>query len=38
MSDHDGTAELVITPDGHATGRYFNARCRQGILELTRTA
>lgn len=36
MRDHDGTAELVITPDGRATGRYFNARGRQGVLELTR--
>jgi hypothetical protein len=34
MRDHDGAAELVITPSGLVRGRYFNARGRQGDLEL----
>lgn len=36
MHDHDGAADVVLTPDGRIRGRYFNARGRQGILELTR--
>lgn len=37
MSDHDGTAEVVINSrTGELTGRYFNFRGRQGTLTLTR--
>ena len=37
MSDHDGTADIVIRPDGKASGRYFNARPRKGSMHLSRT-
>jgi MFS family permease len=36
MADHDGTADVRVTPDGRMTGRYFNLRGRQGILTLER--
>lgn len=36
MGDHDGTADIVITPNGEVKGRYFNARGRQGTLLLRR--
>lgn len=36
MNDHDGTADIVITPLGTVSGRYFNARGRQGDLRLQR--
>jgi hypothetical protein len=36
MADHDGTAEVTVTPDGRMRGRYFNARGRQGVMELAR--
>lgn len=36
MSDHDGAADVVLSEDGRIRGRYFNARGRQGVLELTR--
>jgi hypothetical protein len=36
MSDHDGTADLLIDPrTGTITGRYFNARGRRGTMTLT---
>ncbi|NYF09772.1 hypothetical protein HDC94_000928 [Leifsonia sp. AK011] len=38
MRDHDGTADVVIEPGGRLTGRYFNARGRQGELRLEREA
>lgn len=37
MSDHDGTADLIISSTGKITGRYFNARGRQGTMDLNRT-
>lgn len=36
MRDHDGTADVEIDPAGNLVGRYFNARGRQGELELSR--
>lgn len=36
MGDHDGAAEVVVTPDGQISGRYFNARGRQGTMQLSR--
>jgi SMODS-associating 2TM, beta-strand rich effector domain len=36
MRDHDGTADLLVDKYGKAGGRYFNARGRQGDLELVR--
>ncbi len=36
MTDHDGTAELTISTDGAATGRYYNFRGRRGTLTLSR--
>lgn len=37
MHDHDGTAELHITPGaGTAAGRYFNARGHQGRMTVSR--
>ncbi|WP_018297639.1 hypothetical protein [Corynebacterium lubricantis] len=37
MHDHDGAAEITITPEGEVSGRYFNARGRQGVILLKRT-
>jgi len=37
MRDHDGTADVTITRDGKLSGRYFNARGRQGELAAART-
>lgn len=38
MHDHDGTADLDFDLGaGIASGRYFNARSRQGTLELTKS-
>lgn len=36
MADHDGTAEVSVTPEGQMKGRYFNARGRQGVMKLKR--
>lgn len=37
MRDHDGTADLDFDiPGGTVTGRYFNARGRQGDMSLTK--
>lgn len=37
MSDHDGTADLVVDEHGAISGRYFNARGRQGTMTLARS-
>lgn len=37
MSDHDGTADLVVHEHGAVSGRYFNARGRQGTMALVRS-
>lgn len=38
MRDHDGTADLDFDiPAGTVTGKYFNARGRQGDMHLRRT-
>jgi hypothetical protein len=36
MGDHDGAAELRISPDGKMVGRYFNSRPRAGTIEAER--
>jgi hypothetical protein len=36
MSDHDGTAEILVDPSGAMTGTYFNARPRKGSIAATR--
>ncbi len=36
MADHEGTADLLISVDGTATGRYFNGRPRCGTILVTR--
>ena len=36
MADHDGTADVTVTPEGLMYGRYFNLRGRQGVMELGR--
>lgn len=37
MSDHDGTADLVVDEHGAMSGRYFNARGRRGTMTLVRS-
>jgi hypothetical protein len=38
MADHEGAADIEISPDGTLSGRYFNSRPRAGSIEASRSA